>query len=88
MNLCFSQFPNQNRSVEMPPAADLIISRVTVSELEHRRRSAESQLRSTQLAAEDKTDDDVLSMLPPSERETSCEDLIPPTRILIMLLRQ
>ena len=60
---------DQSRQVEMPSAlietlTELILLHVTVVGLEHRRRSAESQTVSTQIAAENKIDDDVLSKLP------------------------
>ena len=44
-------------------------SSMTVGEVERQRRSAEAQLVSSRVAAEDQTGDDVVSKLPVSERE-------------------
>ena len=49
-------------------------------------RSAESQTASTQFAAENKIDDDVLSKLPASEREWFGEHLLHPTRSVYQIL--
>ena len=63
----------------MPSAlTEVILHHVTFDELERRRRSAESQTLSTQLAAGDKTDGDVFVRTASFRvRETSCEDVTP-----------